>query len=132
MLNIWNNTKKKNSYPVKPSFKERNTFEKRLEESRRIITKYPERIPVIIERDRRSLDIPDIDRIKYLVPNDLSFSQLIYIIRKRINISAEKSLFFFVGEKLVPFTKLISQIYEENKDKDGFLYIVYNTETTFG
>lgn len=131
MLNIWKETKKK-VQKTKPSFKEKHSFEKRQEESSRIITKYPERIPVIIEKDVRALDVPDIDRIKYLVPNDLSFSQLIYIIRKRINISAEKSLFFFVNNSLVPFSHLISQIYDEHKDKDGFLYIVYNTESTFG
>ena len=54
------------------SFKQKHAFDKRKDEASRILQKYPERIPVICEKDTRSRDIPDIDRKKYLVPSDLS------------------------------------------------------------
>ena len=44
------------------SFKSKHKFEKRKDEAHRILQKYPERIPVICEKDPRSRDIPDIDR----------------------------------------------------------------------
>lgn len=53
---------------------EKKSSEKRKLEAERIRSKYPERVPVICERDARS-DIPDIDKKKYLVPADLTVSQ---------------------------------------------------------
>ena len=115
------------------TFKSKHSFEKRQEEAQRILTKYPDRIPVICERDPRSRDIPDIDRKKYLTPSDLSVANFMYVIRKRINISPEKSIYLFVNNTVMPATaQLISALYEEHKDKDGFLYIMYAGETTFG
>jgi GABA(A) receptor-associated protein len=33
---------------------------------------------------------------------------------------------------VVPAAALMSAIYEENKDEDGFLYMTYSGENTFG
>ena len=48
-----------------------------------------------------------------------------YVIRKRIKLSPEKAIFIFVDEVLPPTAALMSSIYEEHKDEDGFLYITY-------
>ena len=53
------------------TFQQNHSFEKRANEAQRILDKYPDRIPVIVEKDPRCKDIPDIDRKKYLVPDDL-------------------------------------------------------------
>ena len=55
-----------------------------------------------------------------------------YVIRKRMNLSPEKSLYLFVNNKMVPCSKLLGTIYEEEKDEDGFLYVNYGGESTFG
>ena len=47
------------------------------------------------------------------------------MIRKRIKLSPEKAIFIFVDEVLPPTAALMSSIYEEHKDEDGFLYITY-------
>ena len=115
------------------SFKQKHAFEKRKDEAHRILQKYPERIPVICVKDPRSRDIPDIDRKKYLVPADLSIANFMYVIRKRIKISPEKSIYLFVDNTVMPATaQLLSALYEEHKDQDGFLYITYAGESTFG
>ena len=44
--------------------------------------RYPDRIPVICEKDPRS-DIPPVDKRKYLIPMDLTVGQFVYVIRKR-------------------------------------------------
>ncbi|XP_056864776.1 autophagy-related protein 8e-like isoform X2 [Raphanus sativus] len=46
-------------------FKLDNNFEKRLVEARRIVEKYPDRIPVIVEKAEKNV-IPNIDKKKYL------------------------------------------------------------------
>ncbi|KAJ0583056.1 autophagy-related protein 8C isoform X1 [Helianthus annuus] len=112
-------------------FKLQHPPEKRRAESTRIRDKYPDRVPVIVERAERS-DLADIDKNKYLVPADLTVGQFVYVVRKRIKLSAEKAIFVFVKNVLPPTAALMSAIYEENKDEDGFLYMTYSGENTFG
>mmetsp|Transcript_2192 Transcript_2192/g.4215 ORF Transcript_2192/g.4215 Transcript_2192/m.4215 type:complete len:115 (+) Transcript_2192:143-487(+) len=105
--------------------------EKRKEEADKIRTKYPDRIPVICEKAKRS-EIVNIDKKKYLVPADLTVGQFVYVIRKRIKLTPEKAIFIFVNNTLPPTGAVMSQIYKEHKDEDGFLYVTYSGESTFG
>lgn len=105
--------------------------EKRKSEAERIRAKYPDRVPVICEKADRS-DIPDIDKKKYLVPADLTVGQFHYVIRKRIQLAPEKALFLFCSNTIPPNAALMSTVYEEQKDEDGFLYVQYSGESTFG
>mmetsp|Transcript_40121 Transcript_40121/g.55742 ORF Transcript_40121/g.55742 Transcript_40121/m.55742 type:complete len:119 (-) Transcript_40121:142-498(-) len=112
-------------------FKQEHTLEKRKAESQRIRDKYPDRIPVIVEKAKKS-DISDIDKKKYLVPKDLTAAQFMFVIRKRIKLSSEKAMFIFVNNVLVPTAELMSAIYKKHADADGFLYISYSNENAFG
>ena len=85
-------------------------------------------LKVICEKVEKS-DIPTIDKKKYLVPSDLTVGQFCYVIRKRIKLAPEKAIFIFVNEVLPPTAALMSSIYEEHKDEDGFLYITYASLT---
>ena len=113
-------------------FKDTNTFDKRCEESARIRKKYPTRIPVIVEKDLREKSLPQISRKKYLVPQDLSVGEFMFVIRKRIKLAPEKSIYLFIDGSLQNTSANLCQVYEEHKDKDGFLYILYYGESTFG
>jgi GABA(A) receptor-associated protein len=113
-------------------FEKNVPFEKRLSEATKIIEKYPDRIPVIVERLRDKSSLPEIDNKKFLVPSDMTFSQLMYVIRKSIKLSPEKAIFFMVNDVLPPNSALMSQIYEEHKSLCKFLIIYYDTENTFG
>ena len=114
-------------------FKKKHNFYKRLDESYRIRNKYPEKVPIIVEKHKGYSEIPDIDRSKYLVPNDITMAEFMYVIRKRIRISSDKSIYLFVGDgDLVPSSLTIGQVYSQSKDVDGFLYIKYCGESTFG
>ncbi|KAK7820141.1 autophagy-related protein 8f [Quercus suber] len=93
-------------------FKQEHDFEKRRAEAARIREKYPDRIPVIVEKAERS-DIPNIDK-------------------KKIKLSAEKAIFIFVDNVLPPTGAIMSAIYDDKKDGDGFLYVTYSGENTFG
>ncbi|CAF2150762.1 BnaA01g17220D [Brassica napus] len=106
-------------------------LKKRSAEAARIREKYPDRILVIVEKGEKS-DIPTIDKKKYLVPADLTVGQFVYVIHKRIKLSAEKAIFIFVDNVLPPTGALMSAVYEEKKDDDGFLYVTYSGENTCG
>ena len=106
-------------------------LEKRREESARILAKYPDRIPVIVEKNGSS-SVPDIDKCKFLVPTDLTIGQFVYVVRKRIRLEPEKAIFLFIKDTLPPTSQLISSIYEEYKSEDGFLWVKYAGENTFG
>ncbi|XP_015083208.1 autophagy-related protein 8f isoform X1 [Solanum pennellii] len=122
---------------AKSSFKQEHDLEKRRAEAARIREKYADRIPsfcnmqVIVEKAEKS-DIPNIDKKKYLVPADLTVGQFVYVIRKRIKLSAEKAIFIFIDNVLPPTGAIMSAIYDEKKDDDGFLYVTYSGENTFG
>ena len=112
-------------------FQANHSFDKRHAEASRIRAKYPDRIPVIVERAPKT-DIPDIDKHKFLVPNDLTVGQFVYVIRKRIKLTPEKAMFMFVNNTLPPTASLMSSLYKQHKDVDGFLYTSISGETTFG
>jgi len=66
------------------NFKGSKSEEERLTESTKIIEKYPDKIPVIVEKYVKS-SIKNIDKNKYLVSGDMTMSQFIYIIRNNTN-----------------------------------------------
>ena len=55
-----------------------------------------------------------------------------YIIRKRIKLKPEEALFVIVNNNLVSSSEQINSVYEKHKDEDGFLYVIYTSENTFG
>jgi len=111
----------------------RSDFEEkeRIQESNKIILKYPTRIPIIVER-HVNCKFNDINKKKYLVPRDMAMNQFIFIIRKRINLESSQSLFVTVGDRLTSSNISLGEIYENHKDEDGFLYMIYTSENTFG
>jgi len=114
------------------SFKKKFPFHKRCYEAERIKFKFPGRLPIICERANKT--IPELDKRKYLVPSDLTLGQFMYVIRNRMNLPPEIGLYLFVGEQFaIPSnTSMISCVYDTHRDEDGFLYINYSGENTFG
>jgi GABA(A) receptor-associated protein len=109
-----------------------NEYLERLKKSQVILEKYPDRVPLIIQPSKNDRDSFPIDKSKYITPRDLSLMQLQQIIRKRVHFPAEKALFMFINNKIYPITSLVGAIYDTNKDADGFLYVTYCQESTFG
>ena len=107
--------------------------QKRRDESNKIKQKYPDRVPIICEKDPKS-KMREVDKTKYLVPVDLTVSQFNFIIRKRLELSKESALFLLVaGKHSITGDASLDEIYEKYQDKDdGFLYIVYTSELTWG
>lgn len=113
------------------SFKNDFSLDERLKESAAMIANYPDRIPVIVERFSRS-DLPEMEKRKYLVPCDMPVGQFIFILRCRLHLPPGTALFVFVNNTLPQTANLMGSVYESYKDEDGFLYMCYSSEKTFG
>lgn len=109
----------------------RDTYPKnqRQKEFKSIRAKYPNRIPVIIdpEGDLR------IDKRKYLVEYDMVFANFIYVVRQKLKVKANESLFFLYEGKIPCQSHTIGQIFNEGPvSSDGFLVLSVARENTFG
>ena len=81
---------------------------------------------------KTNTSIKDIDKKKYLVPTDLTVGQFVYVIRKRLNLPPEQTIYLSVNSTIPPTAALMSTLYAEKKDCDGFLYMEYCGENVFG
>ena len=115
-------------------FIEKFTFSQRQNECNNIMTKFTDRIPIICEKNTRDNTLPDIDKHKYLVPRNITVAEFISVIRKRIHLHSNDALFLFVGKfnTIPPSNMFMTDIYDQHKHLDGFLYIIYSKEATFG
>lgn len=119
-------------------FKKKYDTVHRSKESAQIRAKYPDRVPVICEVHNKADfggETPiKLDKSKYLVPSDLTAVQFLYVIRKRLKLTPEKAAFLFVGDKnsLLTSGQLMSEVYQEYADEDGFIYTWVSSENSFG
>ena len=116
---------------IRGKFIDTYTFEQRYNETYRIRQSYPDRVPIICEKSLNQ-DLPNIDKNKYLVPVDLTVGQFLFVIKRRIKLRHEEALYLFINGTIPPTSELIGTTYEKHKNNDGFLYITYAKENTFG
>jgi GABA(A) receptor-associated protein len=121
---------------ITSNYKKTTPLEERLQKSNKMTSLYPDRVPIIVEMSSSSSSyntyIASSHKVKYLVPYNITMGQFIKILRDKIKIDQATALFFFIKNKIFPITSLIGEIYKENADEDGFLYIEFCEESTFG
>jgi len=132
-MDVLNITKLRTPYtPYNFKFKTIYSEKQRYNECFRIRQLYPDRVPIIVETCYNS-NIPILDKTKYLVPINLTVGQFMYVIRNRLKLSSDKSIYFFINGSIPCSSSLIFHVYELYKDEtDEFLYILINGENTFG
>ncbi|XP_078086765.1 microtubule-associated protein 1 light chain 3 gamma-like [Mustelus asterias] len=114
-------------------FKHRKTFAARKEESTFIRSKYPKKIPVIVERYPGERYLKPLDKAKFLVPQDVIVSHFITIIRTRLALTPNQAFYFVVkNSSLSNMHATILELDQEFQDSDGFLYICYASQEMFG
>jgi GABA(A) receptor-associated protein len=107
------------------------SFEERKQKALSLRSKYISHIPVLIKRE--GTNVPEIDSEKFLVPSDFTVSQLVCVIRKRVNVSPEKAVFLSLGKAVFPsVSQNLLELDEKYRDEDQFLRIKYYGEETFG
>mmetsp|Transcript_25811 Transcript_25811/g.29484 ORF Transcript_25811/g.29484 Transcript_25811/m.29484 type:complete len:124 (-) Transcript_25811:137-508(-) len=114
-------------------YKESLSFQKRKQDADTMIEKYPRRVPVIVERVRQDAFMPTMDVRKFLIPSYFDMARFNALIRKRLSLSKEHAIFLMFDDNTIMTSgKLMSQIYKEKMDKDGFLYVKYSSEKVTG
>lgn len=111
-------------------------FAERIATAKKMLGKYPSRIPVIIDRHSTCV-LPDLVQKKFLVPDDMTVAQFIQLLRLRIKLTNTQSIFLFAcrdddKKALVTGNDSMAQVYTEHHQKDLFLHFVYSSEDTFG
>ncbi len=112
-------------------FREEYTLDTRITECIRIKKKYPNRIPIIVSTTNKEITI---DKHKYLVPEDCTFTEFSAVLRKRIKCNQGEGLFYYIGDSqtLPRMSDTIRTIYSKYKSADGYLVITIEKESTFG
>jgi len=113
-------------------FKNRHSFENRLNESQSIMCKYPNRIPIICEKNKDCKITMSLSKVKYLIPFTMLVGEFILYIRRTININKEQGIYLFINGNIPCTSDNFFNLYHNYKDNDGFLYIIYTYENTFG
>lgn len=111
-------------------YREEKSHDERCKESAAMMKRFADRVPIIVQRRRPN--IHDIDKRKFMAPRNLTLAQFTYVIRKRLKLASNEAIFVFVNNKLVTQTCELHLAYEKDKDPDGFLYLTYDFENTFG
>eukprot|EP00118_Oscarella_pearsei_P007242 m.34788 g.34788 ORF g.34788 m.34788 type:complete len:130 (+) comp32021_c0_seq3:102-491(+) len=115
------------------SFKEKRSFGSRKKDVEEIRRKFPHKIPVIVERCSNEKYLPLLQKAKFLVPDDMTISQFISILRKRLVLRPSQAFYLLFNQKTIASASTaLSEVYDQNKDEDGFLYMVYASQEMFG
>lgn len=122
----------KGSKKYTAEFEKKHSFEVRVTESRKILDKYPDRIPVVVEKLPINSILPDIHKNKFLVPSDLTIAQFLYVIRRYLRMESANSIYLFCHDNIPATSASIATLYDNYKEADGFLYIFYTGDNTFG
>lgn len=103
------------------------TIEERLNLTKKIKSKYPGCIPILI-------DIPGkvVFRAKYLVPGMAPLSQVLHSIRQENKLNEYEGVFLFTNNYLLTMSQSVFEVYSRHANRDGFLYMVVTFENTFG
>ncbi|XP_032881828.1 microtubule-associated proteins 1A/1B light chain 3C-like [Amblyraja radiata] len=114
-------------------FKHRKPFAARKGESTLIRSKYPQKVPVIVERYPGEVYLSSLERTKYLVPQDVIMGHFNAIIRNRLALTSSQTIYLVVKNRsLTNMSATIGEVDQEFKDSDGFLYISYASQEMFG
>lgn len=99
-------------------------------ELERVRKLYPDRVIIVISA--HGPQDPVVDKSKYVVPRSLTFGNFISVVRKRMKLTEEHALFFFVNNTLVPNSHTVHDVCRAHGAGDDVLYVRYSTENAFG
>lgn len=104
----------------------------RIKDFETISKKYPENIPIIVEKYPSS-KLPVLSQKKFLLNSSLRAYHLTLLIRKKMSLNKADALYLFInGKDILKTDTQLSEAYKKYKDRDGFLYVYYHEYSSFG
>lgn len=99
-----------------------------------VMKKHPGRVPVYVKRatNVNGTQLPEINRHKFLIPQDFTLHALQHTIRIYLKLKPEQAIFLFINNTIPIYTQTLLQLYDKYRSEDGLLYVTYSTENTFG
>lgn len=117
----------------KQSFKQRSSLEARKKEAEDTQKRYPSKVPLVVERYRKEKYIGEIDKVKWLVPVEMTTLQLSVVLKQRLRLPPGREFFLLINGKTVPtLTTPMVTLHQKFADEDGFLYFTYASQECFG
>jgi len=127
------------------NYRARTLYDIRRKETHRILQKYPDRVPIILEpatriqRTRHPLP-KGMSNIKFLIPKEFPSTSIYFLLRKKLDIYPEDAIFVYLHDPhnqyreilLNASDKTMGDWYTEFADTDGLLYLSYADLETFG
>ena len=108
------------------------TIQERQNDIAKINLKYPEQICIYVDKYEKCNNIKNLENHKYLSPKTMILAQFMYVIRQRLVLEKNVGLIFFINNMVPSPQATLGELYEKNKNDDGFLYIIYTGENCFG
>lgn len=106
-------------------------LEKRKKEVGMLNIRHPSKIPIIIYTKNKQA--PLLKKCKFLVNTDITIAELLHTIRKYMELKQNESIFLFTENNTIPPSSFtVQSLYKEHKNEDGFMYLEYSVENTFG
>jgi GABA(A) receptor-associated protein len=114
--------------------------EKSNAEAKRILAKYPDRLPVVLRRGPRE-DLPEGWRAskKFLAPRSMLVGEFKHVVHKHLReqssgtrTDSERTIYLLCGSAAPKTSEQMDAVYDKHRDEDGFLYMTYVSENTLG
>ncbi len=100
-----------------------------------MIKKHPNRVPIIIS----SNSFKEHGQHRFIVPNNITIAEFMKILRNKVSLRPEEAIYVFVKDItiskegiLVPSSSTVESIYNQYKDKNLVLNLIYEKEEIFG
>ena len=116
--------KKSSNKTKKFKFKD-NLLKDRIKTFKSLSEKFPDKIPIICEKDPDCDELEEIEKTKYVIDNNMKISQFLLLLNN-------KNFFSFpicikINDEIIDENETIENLYKKFKDKeDNFLYCFYS------
>ncbi len=110
----------------------KDEFKMNPENVEKLRLKHPGSIPVYITKAPNSKNTPEIKKNKFLIPADYTVANVMYIIRKYLDMRSDQGLFLFIHHHVPAASMTMKEVESVYKSQDGLIRITYALENTFG
>ena len=104
-------------------------LEERKKKSKVYLDNNPSKVPVLVESVEKEWEF---EKSKFLLPKNFNIAKLALMVKQYKKSKEDEAMYIYAGNRIMRADKLIGKIYEEYKEKDGFLYLRISNVPSLG